>query len=689
MQKKVLEPVNSKFTYAPKIEQSNIFIEIDQKVFGESTYSLADFINLLQDKNNNLELEPREKELLDMLLSGAPGCDIDRPIDSSIRIKNNQVKIKIIKSAEGEPISDWQVPPNNANYFIHRDEFYKPLTDYFKDNKEQHTIVVNAGLGGVGKTQLAVYYCHHAAKAYPLKCWFKASTRDGLIAEYREFCSSHHIMPSEPSPTAIIQAVRNWFSHSNRPHWLIIYDDALDQDMLQAFLPSKGGDIIITSRYQDWSNSYCKLSITVMTESEAIVLLKKSIDPANKLIFTEQNETELRTLAEQLGQLPLVLAQAGAYIHAAKGRVSIANYIVRFEKYRVKLLEDKKLPAGQNHEPITVTWRITLTAMQEKCPNAIKLLEALSFLDSSRIPQMLIEAWTKQVEPPWDELELEEALRTAIDYSMVQQNESGNETTYAMHNLVQLVVRSGLIEEHQRTCLMQWITCINQLFNEADEDKPLLVEQRESQLLAHNTSILDYVKKENCFDDKLEKAQFYGHISTIYFKLGYPQKQKALLEDVLVIQTVYYGRGHWQTASTLNNLALAYGALGDNQKKKELLEEVLSIQTAHYGRAHWQTASTLGNLANAYGDLGDRQRQKDLLDEVLGIHVAHYGRRHWQTAITLGDLANAYGDLGDRPEAKRPVGRRVKYSDGSLWSSALADGQHPWKSRQFLWYFRG
>ena len=384
--------------------------------------------------------------------------------------------------------------PQYNRHFVGRTETLDSLKATFLDGAHQATaVVINqeraswqtetstqaqgvVGLGGVGKTQLAAQYIHQLMKVeeekiagtsamerqYALIVWLPGE-RNRLemelraLAEWLGLVFEKHT-PIRPITQALYERLAKLsqplLGQPTRPRVLFILDDGQWEEGFQELLPQPYDNYrncfhwLLTSREQTaWTRyfgeAFKRCEVGPFSEREAQRYFDEILatEVKQQVDYTTEN---CMKLAHRLGCLPLALAQASAYINAANNRVSITKYLKRFEKYRVELLKDEKLPAGEKHEPVAVTWRITLAAMQEKCPKAIKLLEALSFLDSIHIPYFLIKAWTKQAEQPWNKLELEEALRTITDYSMMQQSKRGDEITYTMHNLVQLVIRSGL-----------------------------------------------------------------------------------------------------------------------------------------------------------------------------------------------------------------------------------------------------
>jgi len=176
-------------------------------------------------------------------------------------------------------------------------------------NSEGTAVLTQAitGLGGVGKTQIAVEYAYRHTHEYDLVWWVNAETAETLTADYIALANMLNLaVKTGADQTVFVNIVRYWLENTPRK-WLLIFDNAGEPDQLSEFLPSsRNGQVLITSRNPDWRQVANVLPIAPFEPEEARQFLFKRTG--------EHDETAANRLAKLLGRLPLALEQAGALI---------------------------------------------------------------------------------------------------------------------------------------------------------------------------------------------------------------------------------------------------------------------------------------------------------------------------------------------------------------------------------------
>ena len=302
-----------------------------------------------------------------------------------------------------------------------------------------------AGMGGIGKTQLALAYANKGLeeKQYDLIWWIKSETDDNLNNSYSElinklFLPSHRQrynltleeQPfSEEDKKRFIQNRLRDFTQ----RWLLVYDNVPISDFLKDILPIYGGHVIITSRDQEgWDHA--PLRLDVWSEEQGLAYLKRELDINDS---DQGSVTKAKEVTTLLGGLPLALNHAARYIQCTKTKRmtmqnSLITYIHTFKVSYAKILS--YYPKGTDY-PHTVgaTW---LTTYEQLLDPAKELLHILCYLNPEDIP---LDTLARYVES-------EEALDTAINeltrYGMLTVDIGDKKNTIAIgliHRLVLLV----------------------------------------------------------------------------------------------------------------------------------------------------------------------------------------------------------------------------------------------------------
>jgi len=349
--------------------------------------------------------------------------------------------------------TDWHIPPSNDESFVGREALLKKLADHFVAMEVGQRLVLSAvsGLGGVGKTTLAIQYLHHPKHPYELRVWFRAENATTLLADYQDFAIAKGLVlrGEKTDPKALIHLVKTHLE--KHTGWLAIYDNVENYDEIQSYLPVKGGHVILSTRRHEWPQFWSKertagwhtMEVDVFTLEEALSYLKK---------FTGRGpdeEASMKLLAEALGRLPLALAQAAAYIK--RRVVTVADYLNRYQQRKRELLADKLLPANSESLPVASTWDVSVTHILDEEGMAAtpersiswNILQAISYLHSEEIPCALLERWLQEAGFAKDDVEVKQKLEAALthlhDYSLIQR--SPDRQTVSLHRLVQEVMR--------------------------------------------------------------------------------------------------------------------------------------------------------------------------------------------------------------------------------------------------------
>jgi hypothetical protein len=170
------------------------------------------------------------------------------------------------------------VPPRIASFIGRTDELDRLDAILVHDKPAAVTQSVGRaavqGMGGVGKTSLAIEYAHRFRGLYAGVCWCPAETRTGLLSALANLAVTLGASTAEEADVekAAKAALRRLAEQ--RATWLLVYDNVPAPDAITDLLPSAGGRVLITSRFADWSELADQVALDVLSIEEAVVLLE-------------------------------------------------------------------------------------------------------------------------------------------------------------------------------------------------------------------------------------------------------------------------------------------------------------------------------------------------------------------------------------------------------------------------------
>ena len=504
------------------------------------------------------------------------------------------------------------------------------------------------GLGGIGKTQLALEYAYRYGRRYRLVWWVRADNPETLASDYAALAPHLNVasQASQDQP-AMIAAVRIWLERNG--DWLLILDNAPEPAAIRAYLPNTThGRVIITSRhYFGWGASARLLSVPVLPRQEAVDLL---------IAATKQPDREAAAaIAETLGDLPLALAQAAAYIEAAE--LSLTGYLQRLRSHLQMLL---KRGEGSPDYPDTVatTWTMAFAALEQSQPGAIGLLKLCAYFAPDDMPHALLRE-NASVLPEGlsgvvsDDLQWDEAMLGLRRYALMEVAEE----SLSMHRLVQAVTRNRLGIEENRQWVEAALKCVTAVFS--GSSSPLDLQDWAScvRYLPHAVAVVDHVGDTD--GAALDAALLLNRMGLYLDVRAQYKEARSYLERALAIREQALGPEHPNTALSLNNLGALLDAQGDLAGARVYYERALAIREQVLGPEHPDTALSLNNLGYVLQAQGDLAGAKPYYERALAIYEQALGPEHPDTALSLNNLGyvlQAQGDLaGAKPYYERAL----------------------------------
>jgi Tfp pilus assembly protein PilF len=501
-------------------------------------------------------------------------------------------------------------------------------------------VVAVRGLGGMGKSQVALEYAYRmrGTDRYQVTAWVRA---DSAVTAAEDLAALAPLLglgadgPAGEVAASVVAAL------GSRRDWLVVFDNAQGPDDLAGMLPGGAGHVLITSRNRAWSGVASQLDLEVFSRAESVAFLCRRSGRPEPEAAGE--------LAAELGDLPLALAQAAAYIDARA--VTIGGYLTLYrDPALARRLLDEGLEAGEYPASVARTWLLTIGQLSADRPAAVELLRLCAFLSPDEIDLDVLA--TGAAAAPGglaaalgDRLERTETAGALARASLLTATAEGR---IRVHRLVQAVTRDQLDEN----LLAAWTGRVLDLVTAVFPGKPQ--DHRSwpacASMASHAEAIAAHAGRYRNLAAK--SARLLGRLGVYLIASAQPRAALDVLERALAMEEAASGPGHHEAAVILNNLGIAQWELGDLAAGRASVERALAIDEAAYGPGHPELATALNNLGSMLGELGEITAARASVERALAIDQAAYGPGHPEVASTLNNLGTVQRRLGELTAAR-------------------------------------
>ncbi len=536
----------------------------------------------------------------------------------------------------------WNIPHLRNPNFTGREDLLQELRTSLTSGRTT-AIVPIAGLGGAGKTQLALEYAYRHTADYEIVWWVRAEDTATLTADYARLATELGLPEKDlADQQATAAALRAWLGH--HPGWLLILDNARNAaDCLDHLPMGASGHVLITSRDPNWGRVAKPLGVPVLPRVEAVEFLQKRCGRDERAVAD--------AVSDAVGDLPLALEQAGAYIEATGG--SIAEYLDLYRSRPRELLTDA----------VAATWDIAFERLQTGAPAALELLYLIAFLAPDDID-------SKLVSPAFaDAMQFDQARAALRRYSLIDVSKGA----IAVHRLVQAVTRDRLARGGQEET---WAEFAGKLVNDAFPFRLQMVEtwNPSAHLLPHALAVAGHSERLGV---GLETASRLLNKAGLYLRnRGQLGAAERALRRALAIGENVYGPDHPEVAIHANNIGLILKHQGDLTGALEYARRALAVDEKVYGPDHPHVATDANNIGMILKAQGDPAGALEHTQRALAIGEKVYGPDHPDVASIASNIGTILKDQGDLtgpwsiPGARWPSTRRSTDRTIPMWPPA-------------------
>jgi tetratricopeptide (TPR) repeat protein len=549
-----------------------------------------------------------------------------------------------VDSAKLKQESIFNLPIKRNLFFTGREEILEDIREALESDHEIALTQAIKGLGGIGKTQIAVEYAYRSRGFYKAILWINAESEVSLNKSVLEIADIIGLEIDTNDLQVRKKAVQHWLLENSS--FLLILDNIEKMDLYDKFVPAGvTGHVLITTRLQTTGNVQ-KINTSEMGEEGVLFLLRRSGVIAKEQTIEEAPKevlTATQKINEMFGGLAVALEQAGAYVQETG--ISLSSYLNLLKSDSKKILSLK----GETQtytKAVADVFQLSLEKVDEKNSAAAELIRLCCFLDSDSIPDFIFRKGSENLEDELakaveDDIDWNEVVREATRFSLIERNT--DKESFRIHRLAQQVIRDNL--EKPEKWARKAAEVLSNGFPDPNEFENWSLCEK---VLPNAHSVLNWIDK---FDLEVPGrafacAGFFQYDHGAYFEA------EIFFKKALDLNRSFFGEEHLDVASSLNNLAVLYKDQGRNDEAEPLYLADLKMSKKLLGEEHPEVATSLGNLAELYRDQGRYDEAELFCREALEMSKKLLGAEHPFVAECLNNLAELYGSQGRYDEVE-------------------------------------
>jgi tetratricopeptide (TPR) repeat protein len=557
------------------------------------------------------------------------------------------------------------IPLRRNPVFVDRSEELERLRlelEPAKNSPAMQIIVVH-GLDGIGKTQLALEYAWKHLQEYAAVFWVRADNPETLNEGLAALAPVLNVPEAATSDRTLkIGAVLSWLGKNRR--WLLVVDNA-DTDEAAVVIqhrlpPNLPGAVLITSRLSRWPVDMPHLALAVFSLEDAVRFLLSRVAKDG---HHAGDEAAARSLANDLGSLPLALEQAAAAI--IEMRWSFDQYRQRLGNARSELLGERRERTSAYSASVPETWRITI---DEVSALARDLLKVAAWFAPDAIPRGIFSADPSIASELGDRVDssepfIDRALAELDRFSLIRLTIE----SVSLHRLLQAVAQDAIGQADSDLWLRRAIQLFNAFAPRVSDDLNTL--ESWTLLAAHAEILIEHAKGRDI--ETLAVSAIANNLGRFLKARAVYLQAEAMFRYGLGIEEHRLGSEEPEIAGQLDDLAELLTIVSRLDEAEPLFQRALAIREKVLGPEHPDVAESLNNLAALYDDQVRYSLAVPIYKRALAIWEKSLGPDHPDVAISLNNLAIIYFKQGQYAEAGS-LGKRAL----AIWENALGPN-HP------------
>ena len=550
----------------------------------------------------------------------------------------------------------WSVPARNP-FFLGRDRLLTALHDRLHRLGADGAVAVVPlqGMGGVGKTQLAIEYAHRHAGDYQAVWWISVENLTVATAELVRLAATLSLPADGPTDEVLTGL---WAALAERTDWLLIYDNVGDPAAVASLRPPESGQLLLTSRDPRVGRMAELIEVAEFDRAESVALLRHRCP--------RLNEIQADRVAAEVGDLPLAVEQAGCFL--SDTGLDIADYLLLLATQPEQAgLAD---PTIDQHPGLAAVVSASRVRLQAVSPTGAELLDQLAFCAPEPLP---LAPKPGPAGPGRFGVRVGDIATTAAVVRHITRlglaRHSG--TSLQTHRLVQALLQARLSSAEQAQVRRAALHLVASATLQ-DPDVPASWPAYAA-LTPHIQALsgplyddrVDRDAEPEAFRRLLVDATRYLHQSGQY------ATGRQLVETAYRRWAVALGNDHPDTMRSANNLAACLWSLGDIAGAHALDEDTLARRRRVLGDDHPDTLRSASYLAISLWSLGELTGARTLHEDTLARYRRLLGDDHPDTLRSASYLAVCLWSLGEL------TGARTLHEDTLARYRRLLGDDHP------------
>ncbi len=598
----------------------------------------------------------------------------------------------------------YEVPNRRIHSFVGREDIISRIDQAFSAGQGPR-IAVLQGMGGQGKSQVALEYCHRKKNsAYSAIFWVDATDENTTIGSFQSISErlkspTDYLPDSDARVAFVLRALKSRFTS-----WLLVfdnYDDPTAFPNIRDFFPENDlGAILVTGRHADAGalvigRGFGFIELPGLDKEAALTLLIEQSE------IKDPSYQDAETIVERLGYHALALTQAGAFIR--KREITLSKFLNDYKCRRELILKNtpqlsqyrKKLGDAEKETSLNVftTWELSFQQLQSHSTEEsleIKILTLFAFFDPKDISERFLADYvgnclvtsgdegssTENVEVldwlkdftddqcQWNSDIFKDVLINLKDFSLLQSFSHGSDGFYhsTLHPLVkdwiQIRIEKSVYQDNTLVAAVLLGQMIAGSYRHGKFFLPLTLKQT---ILVHIITQEDNYETHARLQSTmpLSQEQFNNYLTArtwfaeLVLSMGSHKSAEMIFQRLKAENEILLGPDHPYTLRIVSGLALAYRYKGRLADAEKLAMQVLETKKRLLGVEHSDTLNSMDNLAAIYYEQGRWAEAEELQMQVIETRKRVLGLEHPSTLISMNNLATTYSEQGRWAEAEK------------------------------------